>query len=162
MQHKIVIEYKSVDRIEELDERQEQLLRHAYNATKSAYAPYSNFKVGAAVLLENSQVIIGNNQENASYPCGICAERNAIHNTKANFPDSRIISIAVTTHAILPNNQIAMPCGLCRQVLSETEQNNRSDIELILGHPGARINIFNSCSALIPLAFNTENLKIKS
>ncbi|NOT36639.1 MAG: cytidine deaminase [Saprospiraceae bacterium] len=158
MKEKISIEYSIYESISSIEPTQQELLQSAYNSSKNAYAPYSHFNVGAAILLEDQTIICGNNQENASYPCGICAERNAIHNVRANYPDFKIHSIAITTFRLLKQSIPATPCGLCRQVLSETEQNNGSVIELILGHPEGKVFIFNSCQSLLPLAFQSKNL----
>lgn len=149
----IQIEFKSYDQLSELKPDDQELLNQALLASEQAYAPYSKFYVGAALRLDTNQIILGNNQENASYPCGICAERNAIHYCKANHKNAQIKAIAITTKNILIDKNPATPCGLCRQVLAETENNNGSNIKVILGHPKGRIWIFEKCIDLIPFAF---------
>ena len=101
---------------EELHEKDQELMNRAIQARENAYAPYSNFKVGAAVLMENGEVVIGSNQENASYPSGLCAERVAVFQAGAKYPGLTIEAIAITAasdHYLV--NQPAGPCGNCRQ-----------------------------------------------
>ena len=143
----------------ELNKIQSNLLEEAFKACTNAYAPYSNFKVGAAVLLENNKIITGFNQENASYPCGICAERVALYSSAAQFPSSKIISIAICCYTFNLSENPSAPCGICRQVLKEFESHNHSQIEIIIGHPKSKILIFDSCSALLPFGFDKINLK---
>ncbi|MCC6814999.1 MAG: cytidine deaminase [Saprospiraceae bacterium] len=160
IKEKLVIEYTCFNNLNALTSIQRELLLAAFNASSNAYAPYSKFQVGAAIILENGIILTANNQENAAYPCGICAERNLIHYCKSNYIDQKIQSIAISTRKNNMTRTPNAPCGLCRQVLVEAEINNRSDIELILGHPEAEIWIFNSCNDLLPLAFNSKNLNI--
>ena len=110
------------EHIRELGETDKMLLLRAKEAAKDAYAPYSNFKVGSAVLLENGHVFIGNNQENAAYPSTMCGERNAIFAAAANYPKVPIKSVAITV--ISANKGVdkpVPPCGACRQVIYENE-----------------------------------------
>ena len=110
----------SVYLLEECTETEKKLIEAAKQATKNAYARYSNFKVGAALLLENGEVITGNNQENAAYPSGTCAERTAVFFANANYPDQTIIAIAVAAHHNGGfTKDVVTPCGACRQVLWE-------------------------------------------
>ena len=111
--------YSSMD---ELENRNEKLMKRAIEARKNAYSPYSNFTVGAAVLLENDKIVLGNNQENAAYPSGLCAERVAVFYAGANYPGIKIKAIAITATSI--NYKVdtpAAPCGNCRQAISEYE-----------------------------------------
>ncbi len=150
----ILIEFHTYNHISELVYDDQELINYAYSSAERAYAPYSKFYVGAAIRIHNNkQIIVGNNQENASYPCGICAERNAIHYCKANYSSELIETIAITTINQLKDHKPATPCGLCRQVLFETETINKADIKLILGHPKGKIWVFDRCKDLIPLAF---------
>ena len=98
------------------------MLQHAQEAIEGSYAPYSEFRVGAAVLLENGEVIKGSNQENAAYPSGLCAERVAIFHAKSKYPDLKVKSIAITAASdnFITKSPIT-PCGACRQVIAETE-----------------------------------------
>ena len=106
----------------ELTEDIQSLMKAAVKARENAYAPYSKFNVGAALLLDNGEVVIGSNQENASYPSGLCAERTAVYYAGAKYPNSKIIKMAITASS---QNQITdspiPPCGACRQSISEYE-----------------------------------------
>jgi len=124
------IEYHTTDK---LSEKTQNLLSRAKEAASRAYAPYSKFQVGAAVILEHNIILEANNQENAAYPSGLCAERVAIFYANSKYPDSAVLSIAVT--AIRDNKLVKEPippCGSCLQVLLETERrfNNKIDIYL--------------------------------
>jgi len=142
----------------ELSEQDQHLINLAKEATKNAYAPYSKFKVGACVLLANGETFLGNNQENAAYPSGLCAERVAVFYANAKFPD-----VAVTKIAICAANHNGFlevpipPCGSCRQVLLETELRFNSAIKLILSSDKKVITV-DSVSQLLPLHFKKENL----
>lgn len=143
-----------------LDAVQQQLLQSAFDECNNAYAPYSNFKVGAAILLKDLKVLTGNNQENASYPCGICAERAALFAYGLGKKNNPILKLAVsvlTTHYI--QDQPPSPCGLCRQVLVEFEELNPNPIEIILGQPGMKCFVFQSAKDLLPLHFGPAYLK---
>ena len=135
-------------------------MNRAIQARENAYAPYSNFKVGAAVLMENGEVVIGSNQENASYPSGLCAERVAVFQAGAKYPGLTIEAIAITAasdHYLV--NQPAGPCGNCRQSIAEYEQKQKSPIRILLmGEKGTVIKC-NAISDILPLAFNNSFLK---
>jgi cytidine deaminase len=137
----------------------QHLIACAIEAGKKAYAPYSDFKVGAAVLLENGEIIVGNNQENAAYPSGLCAERVAVFYAKANYPDVKIKQIAVIA---IKEDQLleppVSPCGSCRQVLLEYEDQQAKEIQIILG--GAQQTyLIEKTSDLLPLSFTGKQLK---
>ncbi|MFK7756084.1 MAG: cytidine deaminase [Flavobacteriales bacterium] len=146
----------------ELDLKDAQLLDKAKEALEFSYSPYSRFKVGAAILLENGKVILGSNQENASFPAGICAERTAIYNATHQFKDVKFIAIAIT---VLPldfevTSPIA-PCGVCRQVMLETELQQEQDYKVILKGSKGKIYTLPSASSLLPLYFFEKGLKKK-
>ena len=137
-----------------LEQQDSELLKKAADAAKSAYAPYSNFNVGAAVRLSNGEVIAASNQENAAYPSGLCAERVAIFYAHARYPDSNIESIAVTAsvdgHLC---EDPTYPCGACRQVMAESENRSGKPIKIIIG--GERITqVMDSVSSLLPFSFD--------
>lgn len=137
----------------ELTEEQKKLVDLAKEATKGSYAPYSQFNVGAAVLLENGVTIKGANQENAAFPAGICAERSAIFNAGANYPGVGIKRIAVTafTRGAFVDEPCA-PCGVCRQALIEFEKNAGYPMEVwMVGNE--KIYRMNSVCDLLPLTF---------
>lgn len=149
----IIITYHQFKTSHELNADQLNLLAEAERACTWAYSKYSGFSVGAALLLENGQLITGCNQENASYPCGICAERAALFQY-GNLPSkSKIIKMAV---AIKTERKLTTPtpCGLCRQVMVEFEHNNNNDIQLILGHHSSPILVFASLKSLMPFPFD--------
>ena len=136
------------------------LVLKAKNMLKSAYAPYSGFLVGAAVHLENGEIITGNNQENVAYPSGMCAERVAIFYAKSQFPNTKINSIAVS--AISKNfliEDVVSPCGSCRQVISEYEVKQNENIRILLHQSDDSVIIIKSISDLLPLMFISEKLK---
>lgn len=137
----------------------QNLMEQAVKAREKAYAPYSKFKVGAAVLLDNNTIVIGNNQENAAYPSGLCAERVALFQANAVYPSQKIKAIAVC--AASPSQTIAepiSPCGSCRQVLAEYENNQQSPIEIyFMGETGS-VAKANSISDLLPFMFKSDYL----
>ncbi len=143
----------------ELDKVAFSLLQSARKATQTAYAPYSNFQVGAAVLLEDGTIVRGSNQENAAYPSGLCAERTAIFAASANHPDQKVIMVAVTAQRKGESIFVAAnPCGSCRQVLSEYEQKQEKPIQVIMEGDGGKIYVCNSINMLLPMKFSSLNL----
>jgi len=145
---------------DELPEELRQLLEIAEKSRADAYAPYSCFKVGAAVLLENGEVIIGNNQENASYPSGLCAERVAVFHAGARYPDVPIKAIAITAASSkVKVDKPAAPCGNCRQAISEYEQKQNSPISILMRGETGLIYLTNSMADLLPLTFGNSFLK---
>ena len=137
------------------------LLQRAEQTLNNAYAPYSKFKDGASLLLEDGSFVVGNNQENASFPCGICAERVALFASRANNPDLKIIKIAITTQSEEFNIQDPIaPCGLCRQVLLEYEEEQKKPIEVFLFNE-SKILKFKQAKDLLPLHFSEDRLKRK-
>lgn len=135
------------------------LLESAITACDTAYAPYSKFRVGAAVLLENGIIVLGNNQENAAYPSGLCAERVALFAAGSQFPGVSIKKVAV---AAFPENanlpKPVSPCGACRQVMAEYEHRYASDIGLIMISSGGTIIVTHRVSTLLPFLFNSESM----
>lgn len=152
--------HSEYDSIEELNEPDAELLKKAKEASKHAYAPYSNFRVGAAVLLENGEIVTGNNQENVAYPSGLCAERVAIFHASAIFPDIPFVTMAIyaaSDEVEIP--ETISPCGACRQVIMEYRQKQSNSIRLILKAQDGKIWTFNSISDLLPYAFDLKGLK---
>ena len=147
--------------LDELVEADRQLLQEARQATQLAYAPYSRFCVGAALLLEDGTVVKGSNQENAAYPSGLCAERTAIFWAGANHPGKTIRSLAVTArHANQPEQFLsASSCGACRQAMLEYENRQGQPIRLIMQGDKQQIWVSPSIANLLPLQFNADNLK---
>jgi len=153
-------EYSLFDTLEELSPSFQSLMREAILARANAYAPYSNFNVGAAVLLDNGVILRGNNQENAAYPSGLCAERVAIFYASAQYPDIPIKAIAVTANTHLdPSETPASPCGNCRQTLAEYQQKQATSIPIIFMGASGKIVCCNSVLDLLPFAFSAKFLK---
>lgn len=142
-----------------LDETSALLLQKARVACADAYAPYSNFYVGAALLLENGQIVTGTNQENASYPSGLCAERVAVFSASSLFPKIPILKIAITARKASEATFLAVtPCGSCRQVLSEYELLYKKPIEVVMEGSG-KIYLAPSIEMLLPFRFSGEHIK---
>jgi cytidine deaminase len=145
--------------INELSDVDKNLMKVAVEATKTAYAPYSGFNVGAALLMEDGSIIIGNNQENAAYPSGMCAERVAIWKAGSSFPNKKVKKIAIT--AVSSNKQLDKPvgpCGACRQTLLEYEINQKEDVEIFfMGEIGNVIKT-SSIASLLPFSFDSSYL----
>lgn len=144
---------------DELSADERTLIDAAKAATDSAYAPYSHFHVGAAILLDNGETITGTNQENAAYPSGLCAERTAMFYANSRYPDTkpRIMAIASYTEGRFTPFSIT-PCGSCRQVLIETESRFKCDIPILLYGRDA-IYRLRSAKDLLPLAFDKSALE---
>lgn len=147
------------DGIEELSESSKMLMSKAIEAKTKAYAPYSKFKVGAALLLENNIIITGNNQENAAYPSGICAERVAIWKAASDYPNHKIVALAITASSSSQiTSEPVAPCGACRQSLFEYEIKQKDKIEVyFMGEVGKVIKT-NSIFDLLPIAFDKSFL----
>ncbi len=154
------IDFYEVDNIEELSEKERELVETAKQMTFNSYAPYSEFYVGSAVLLENNKIVKGSNQENAAYPSGICAERVAVFSASSQYPDVVIKSIAVAAR----NPRQAMdypisPCGSCRQVLLEFELKQKQPIRILLTGESGKIFIIEKAADLSPISFSADDLK---
>ncbi len=145
--------------IEELSLDDKSLLLRAVEARKKAYAPYSKFQVGAALVLENGVIVIGNNQENACYPSGLCAERVAIYHAGANYPGERIRTLAITaTSENYAVDRPAAPCGNCRQSISEYEVKQGTPIRILMMGETGKVLQCESVADLLPLAFDDSFL----
>lgn len=152
-------EYKEVESINDLENSDKILLNKAIEATNSAYAPYSEFRVGAALLLENGEIVIGNNQENAAYPSGLCAERVAMFYASAKFPGIPFKAIAITANSDkISINHPVSPCGACRQVMVEYEVLSKNPIKVILAGKTGAIHIIDSVKDLLPFSFGPDEL----
>ncbi len=145
--------------MEELTRDERELIQMAIDATKNSYAKYSKFYVGAAVRLEDGQVFIGANQENAAFPSGLCAERTAIFSAQANSPGQAITTLAVAARNNFgPLDNPVTPCGGCRQVMLEMEDRYHRDVKVLLyGKKG--IYRVKSVKDLLPLSFVDANMK---
>lgn len=145
--------------IDELNEEDRVLVEAAKQATKSSYAPYSKFHVGAAVRLQNGITVIGANQENAAYPLGLCAERTALFAAGAQYPEQPIVALAVAArkgNRFLP--QPISPCGSCRQVISGMEERFGSPIRILL-YSTEGILVSDGVAPLLPLGFGDDSMR---
>lgn len=143
----------------ELDQETTNLIEEAKKSALNAYSPYSNFQVGAALLLSNGKTILGNNQENACYPAGLCAERVAFFSAKSQYPDCQIVKVAIVAK---PANQqhfkMATPCGSCRQVMSEYENNQEQSIKIYLPDTDGSVYESDSIDNFLPFKFSNKDL----
>ncbi|MEN9448544.1 MAG: hypothetical protein RJA25_1834 [Bacteroidota bacterium] len=156
---KIEINYTCFRTFEEAPEQYQLLIIEARKAKEGAYAPYSHFNVGAALLLNNGDIIHGSNQENASYPIGFCAERTALSAAASLASHEKIKAIAITCSSLQnPVTKPAAPCGICRQTIFEAECKHQQDIEVILMGESGAIYIFKSIKDLLPLHFDANFL----
>lgn len=147
------------DSAESLSEEDAALLSKAQQATDDAYAPYSNFHVGAAARLINGEFLSGTNQENASYPIGICAERVLLSAASAVHPNIPIETIAISYHNVNGESDHPIaPCGVCRQSLHEYEQRMDHPIRLILAGKTGNVYVIEQAGQLLPLAFTKHEL----
>lgn len=154
MEQYLTIRYTVFDDFNALPEKVKKVMRKAIEARENAYAPYSEFKVGAAVLLENGSIFIGSNQENAAYPSGLCAERVAIYQASTQFPNEIIEMIAITGTAQEPTPQPVSPCGACRQSLSEYEIKQKRNIPIYFMGASGKIIRTESIKDLLPFIFD--------
>ncbi len=154
------LHFQIYDSPDELQQSDKDLLQAANQAIKDAYAPYSAYKVGSAVLLENGEIIIGNNQENVAYPSGLCAERVALFYASANFPEVAVKAVAITASAVdFDINEPVTPCGSCRQVMAETEHRHENSIRVIMQGETGKVLVSDGINNLLPLMFHAEELK---
>ncbi len=139
---------------DELSDKQKDLVNQSREATFRSYAPYSHFKVGAAIALSNGEVIVGSNQENAAFPSGTCAERSACYYAHARYPEAKFETIAISARGTDDEfvENPAAPCGACRQALLEYETLAGHDVQVILAGKND-IYILPSVKSLLPLAF---------
>lgn len=159
MQQKYEFSFEVYDSSAELSQEDLQLLSLAGDVTKHAYAPYSNFRVGAAAKLTNGKIVTGSNQENASFPVGICAERVLMSAASSLHPNTPIETMAVTYQSeVVKSDHPISPCGMCRQALQEFESRMKKPIRLILAGMEGKVYIIKSASQLLPLAFTSEEL----
>lgn len=145
--------------INALDQEMQNLMITAIDARNNAYAPYSKFHVGAALLLDNGEIVIGSNQENASYPSGLCAERTAVYYAGAKYPKSKIRRMAISASS---QNQVTdtpiPPCGACRQAIAEYEIKQDQPIEIFFMGAQGKVLKSSSLANLLPLLFDNSVL----
>jgi cytidine deaminase len=152
--------YDIYDSAADLSPADEELLKKAKEATRNAYAPYSRFRVGAAARLDNGQVVTGTNQENASFPAGICAERVLMSTAASLYPGIPIETLAISYHNENgPSDSPISPCGICRQSLQEFEQRTGRPIRLLLGGEKGPVYVISQSRLLLPFAFTADELE---
>ena len=156
----IKINYEEYKEDEKLLSSDMDLVKEAEIALSGSYAPYSEFHVGAALLLANGKVVRGSNQENAAYPSGLCAERVALFHASSEFPDQPVVSLAITGKSdhFITTDPIT-PCGSCRQVIAETEKKQGSEIRVIMKGEKGVTRIVEGIDSLLPMVFHEEKLK---
>lgn len=159
-QKHINLVFEKYNSINELQPDDASLLRKAIEATGLAYAPYSKFNVGAAAKLANGEILVGANQENASYPVGICAERTLLSTASSLFPNVAIDTMAVSYKSTeLESDHPITPCGICRQTLHEFQLRVKQSMRLILAGETGEVYILSDADILLPLSFSATDLQ---
>ncbi|WP_341221435.1 cytidine deaminase [Polaribacter atrinae] len=145
--------------ISELSVEDKMLMQKAIEARNKAYAPYSKFHVGAALLLDNGEIVLGNNQESAAYPSGMCAERVAIWKAGSAYPEMKIVKLAITASSTITKvNKPIGPCGACRQTLSEYEINQKTPFQVLFMGEVGEVVVTESLLSLLPFSFDSTYL----
>jgi cytidine deaminase len=146
--------------IDELSQGDAFILSEARSVTQFAYAPYSNFLVGAVALLKNGETVTGTNQENASYPAGICAERVLLCAAASRYPGIGIETMAIAYNNLKGKSEHPVsPCGICRQSLSEFQHRTKVPIRIILSGMEGEVQVIENAAYLLPLVFSSDDLK---
>jgi cytidine deaminase len=154
MKQSFTFNYQLFSNWTDLPEQEQRLVDKAYEAMENAYAPYSEFKVGACALMDDGSFILGNNQENAAFPSGICAERVALFYAGANFPNKKVLTLCIVAKGdLMPASQLLSPCGGCRQVMLESENRQKQTIRVILVNQDKRTMVLDSVIQLLPFGF---------
>ncbi len=161
MERKFEFTFQQYEASDAVDVKLQELIAAARKATANAYAPYSSFFVSAAALLHDGTIVCGTNQENASYPVGICAERTLLATIGNLYAQHKIMSMAISyfNPNSTENNKPVTPCGMCRQALLEWRQRQESDFNIILCAQQGPIIAINSVEDLLPLSFLGEMLE---
>lgn len=156
----MIFGYEVYDSIDELNTADADLARAARKVTEKAYAPYSKFMVGAVARLQNGATISGTNQENASYPVGICAERVLLSAASVVHNNVPIDTLVVSYHNLNgESNEPVSPCGMCRQALKEYEDRTNTPIRLILTGMSGKVFVIEKSSQLLPFSFGKGHLQ---
>jgi cytidine deaminase len=160
MKKEYKFEFDVYDSINDLAEEDAALLRGAIEVTKNAYAPYSNFHVGAKARMFNGELISGSNQENASFPVGICAERTLLSVAASIFPNEPIDTIAISYDNLNgDSNHPISPCGICRQSLVEYEARGKKSIRIIMAGKEGQVYVLDTAKRLLPFSFTADDMK---
>ncbi|MFN5425509.1 MAG: cytidine deaminase [Bacteroidota bacterium] len=160
IQH-LSFEYEVYTSSDQLSKEDAFLLQQARSITAQSYAPYSKFHVGAAALLTNGEIITGTNQENASYPVAICAERVLLSALSSRFPGAAVTTMAISFHNHKNNKSRhpISPCGMCRQALVEHQFHFGQTIRLILSGQEGEVYLIKDASSLLPLGFSADDMQ---
>lgn len=150
------VDYRCYASTTELSPAYQELMDCAKKALSKSYSPYSSFKVGAAILLEDGTIVQGANQENASYPLCLCAERNALAVANIQHHSQKMVAMAVVA---AKEDIFVSPCGACRQVIWENEQRNRAPITMLIQGPNGSVYSFQSIGHLLPFGFSGNDLE---
>lgn len=157
MRKTLFIEYEEFAHWGELAQEDQELVKSSIEIADTAYAPYSQFKVGATLRLKSGKIVKGSNQENIAYPSGLCAERVALFYAGANYPGDEIDTICVIAKGnLVPIEQLLSPCGGCRQVMLETQNRQERDMRVILVSQNGITLVFNRVEDLLPLSFGKK------
>ena len=157
---KFEFNYQVYDDLSELPEEQQWLLNEAREVSANAYAPYSKFQVGAVARMANGEIVAGSNQENASFPVGLCAERVLLASVSSIFPKIPIDTIAISYRSEHQKSDHPIsPCGICRQSLQEFESRVGHPVQLIMGGMEGPVYVIDSATRLLPLAFTSDELR---
>ncbi len=152
--------YEVYESVDELSEPDAWLVNEAREVTGAAYAPYSNFNVGAVAKMANGEIVAGTNQENASYPVGICAERVLLSSAATMYPNVPVDTIAISyNNTNGESSHPISPCGMCRQSLVEYEERMKQPIRLLLSGMEGKVFIIQKANLLLPLSFGSVDLK---
>ena len=157
--HEIKINFTEYDNITELGSDYQSLCAEAVKALHTSHSPYSKFRVGAALLLKSGKILLGSNQENVAYPSGLCAERVALFNWGANYPDDTIVAMAVTAQTDeFKLSQPVASCGACLQVMAEYEKKQHSPVDYILFCSDGPVWLITGVESFLPFLFFEERL----
>ncbi|HEY4327302.1 MAG TPA: cytidine deaminase [Mucilaginibacter sp.] len=157
--HEIKISFKEYGSLKELNKPDHDLCLEAVKAMRNSHSPYSKFRVGAALRLESGKIVYGSNQENVAYPSGLCAERVALFNWGANYPDDPIEAMAVTAHSDeFEIEKPIAPCGACLQVLAEYEKMLNKPVEILLFCANGPVWVMNGVESFLPFLFFEKRL----
>lgn len=153
----ISITYGEFEHYNLLEQKEQDLIAKSYEICDKAYAPYSNFQVGAVLEMEDGSIVSGNNQENIAYPSGLCAERVALFFAGANFPEKKVKTIVIVAKGdLISKDDCLSPCGSCRQVIAESEMRQKSKIRILLVSQSGKTFVFNTINDLLIFPFGMD------
>lgn len=156
MEKELSFKYAQFEHWKDLSQNDQSLVEAAYGIMEGAYAPYSKFRVGASLLLEDGTIVLGSNQENVAYPSGLCAERVALFYAGANHPEKAVDTLCIVAMGdgdLVEIDALLSPCGACRQVMAETEKRQKKSFRVILVSQNNVTIVAHSAASFLPLAF---------